>query len=110
MPKKAIIAGAACLGIVVGLTLCFRALPRKDRSQPEYHHAPGWKLEVVAVAPRLVYPTAIAVAPDGRVFVGQDPIDMVGPADQPIDSVVCIHPNGRITAFATNLHCVFGLQ
>ncbi|HYV28679.1 MAG TPA: HEAT repeat domain-containing protein, partial [Candidatus Eisenbacteria bacterium] len=110
MPKKTIIACAACLGIVFGLLLCFRSLPRSARSQPEHHHAPDWKLEVVVQAPRLIYPTAITVAPDGRVFVGQDPIDMTGPADQPLDSVVCVHPSGKITVFATNLHCVFGLE
>ena len=110
MAKKTAIACAACIGIVWGLVQCLRSVPGNSPSQAAYHHAPDWKLEIVAQAPRLIYPTAIAVAPDGRVFVGQNPIDMTGPADQPIDSIACVHPNGRITIFATNLHCVFGLQ
>src|SRR5262245_10822397 len=118
MAKKAAIACLASLGIAWGLWKCLHSVPwlswpqtpYASGAQSPYHLAPGWKLEVAAEAPRLVYPTAIAVAPDGRVFVGQDPIDMAGPADQPIDSIVCIYPNGRITIFATNLYCVFGLH
>jgi putative heme-binding domain-containing protein len=43
------------------------------------------------------------------LFIAEDPIDMEGPKDQPIDRVMCWHPDGRLTVYATNLHCVFGL-
>ena len=69
-----------------------------------------WQTTLVAEAPDIRHPTAVVCAPDGRVFVGEDSMDMAGPADQPIDRVICVHPNGRITVFATNLFCVFGLQ
>src|SRR5262245_49064291 len=64
---------------------------------------PDWRTTLVAEAPQIRHPTAVVCAPDGRVFVGEDPIDMAGPADQPIDRVICVHPDGRITVFATNL-------
>ncbi len=49
---------------------------------------PGWKIEIVAEAPRILYPTAIVAAPDGTVYLGQDPMDMPGPPTSPIDSIV----------------------
>jgi putative membrane-bound dehydrogenase-like protein len=70
---------------------------------------PDWSVEIVVAYPQIRYPSAIACAPDGRLFIAEDPIDMDGPRDQPIDRVVCRHPDGRMTEFATNLHCVFGL-
>ncbi len=50
----------------------------------------GWKVELVAQAPALAYPTAIVVATDGTIYLGQDPMDMPGPPTEPIDSVVAI--------------------
>jgi putative heme-binding domain-containing protein len=70
---------------------------------------PDWKVEVIAKNPRILHPTALAVSPDGRVFVGQDPMDMGARGDVPIDSILCFHPDGRVTLFATNLYPVFGM-
>ena len=71
---------------------------------------PDWKVEVVASAPQVSNPSVICCAPDGRIFVGEDPMDMGKPVNQPADRVICIHPDGHITVFATNLYAVFGLQ
>jgi putative heme-binding domain-containing protein len=71
--------------------------------------AEGWKLEVVAQSPRVRHPTVVCCAPDGRVFVGEDPIDMEGPLDQPVDRIVCPHPDGHTTIFAEHLGPVFGM-
>ncbi len=71
--------------------------------------APGWKIELVAEAPEILFPTAIVTAPDGTIFLGQDPMDMPGPATTPADSVVSIK-NGRVTVFAENLWAVMGLE
>lgn len=35
---------------------------------------------------------------------------MGSPSDATADRILCIHPDGRINVFATNLHAVFGLQ
>jgi putative heme-binding domain-containing protein len=84
-----------------------RAATRKDGlpSCP-----PDWKLEVIAEAPNFRHPSAVCVAPDGRVFVGQDPMDMASASDIPTDYILCFHPNGKITVFATNLYAVYGLS
>ncbi len=71
--------------------------------------AEGWKIEQIAEAPAILFPTAVVVAPDGTIYLGQDPMDMPGPATQPIDSVVAIK-GGKITKFAEGLWAVMGLE
>src|SRR5947199_5786030 len=71
---------------------------------------PDWKVELIAEAPQLIHPSAVCVAPDGRVFVGQDPMDMGLPSDKPADYILCFHPDGQVNVFATNLYAVFGLS
>jgi putative heme-binding domain-containing protein len=71
--------------------------------------ADGWKIELVAKAPAILFPTAVVAAPDGTVYLGQDPMDMPGPPTVPIDSVVAIK-NGKITIFADKLWAVMGLE
>ncbi len=71
--------------------------------------AAGWKAELVVKAPAIAYPTAIVAAPDGTIYVGQDPMDMPGPATEPIDSVIGIK-GGNITVFASGLWAVMGLE
>ncbi|MEW4570426.1 HEAT repeat domain-containing protein [Tautonia sp. JC769] len=70
----------------------------------------GWTIELVAEAPAILYPTAIVAAPDGTVYLGQDPMDMPGPPTEPIDSVVAIRPDGSISTFAEGLWAVMGLE
>jgi putative heme-binding domain-containing protein len=70
---------------------------------------PDWTVEIILKYPQIRYPSALTCAPDGRLFIAEDPIDMEGPKDQPIDRILCWHPDGRLTVYATNLHCVFGL-
>jgi putative membrane-bound dehydrogenase-like protein len=70
---------------------------------------PDWKVELIAQAPQILHPSVLCAAPDGRLFVAQDPMDMGNPSDKPSDSILCFHPDGRVTMFATNLYAVFGL-
>jgi putative membrane-bound dehydrogenase-like protein len=71
--------------------------------------ASGWKVELIAEAPDVLFPTAAVVAPDGAIYVGQDPMDMPGPPTQPIDSIVRIK-DGKIGVFAEKLWAVMGLE
>ena len=71
--------------------------------------AAGWSIELVARAPEVLYPTAIAAAPDGTLYVGSDPMDMTGPPTEPIDRVLAIK-NGKSSIFAEKLWCVMGLE
>ncbi|HEU0011572.1 MAG TPA: HEAT repeat domain-containing protein [Verrucomicrobiae bacterium] len=70
----------------------------------------GWRLDRVASFPTVRHPSVVACAPDGRVFVAEDPMDIITRADEKLGRIVCLHPDGRATTFATNLHAVFGMQ
>ena len=72
--------------------------------------APGWTVQVVAAAPRILHPTAVACAPDGRAFVCEDYMDMPGPVDRPVNRILCVHPDGRITVFAEQVYVAFGME
>jgi hypothetical protein len=71
---------------------------------------PGWKVEVVAAAPRVLHPTAVACAPDGRVFVCEDYMDMPGPVDRSVNRILCVHPDRRITVFADQVYVAFSME
>ena len=53
----------------------------------------------------------VCVAPDGRVFVAEDPMDISSAhADAKEGRIICVRPDGRRTVFAEKLHAVFGMQ
>ena len=70
----------------------------------------GWKIEVMASAPDVQHPSVVCAAPDGRVFVAEDPMDIRLPADSANGRILCFHPDGRQTVFAEKLFAVFGMQ
>src|SRR5262249_38401581 len=71
----------------------------------------GWTMQLVAEAPVLRHPSVVCTAPDGRVFVAEDPMDISSPhAHLQEGRILCLHPDGHTTIFATNLFAVFGLQ
>jgi putative membrane-bound dehydrogenase-like protein len=73
--------------------------------------APGWTIELVAHAPQVSHPSVVATAPDGRVFVAEDPMDIrTAKASDRQGRILCLHPDGRSTVFADELHAVFGMQ
>ncbi|MBI2946148.1 MAG: HEAT repeat domain-containing protein, partial [Verrucomicrobia bacterium] len=72
---------------------------------------PDWKLELVAAAPKIRHPSVVACAPDGRIFVAEDPMDISAlSANLALGRIVCLHPDGRTTLFAEKLYAVFGMQ
>jgi putative membrane-bound dehydrogenase-like protein len=70
---------------------------------------PDWKVEVVAKFPEIKHPSVVCVAPDGRIFVAEDPMDMGEPSHIPVDRILCLHPDGRVSVYAEKLFAVFGL-
>lgn len=102
-----------CAGLILALfSLFIRPVSAAetnafDPAFPKVH--PGWKVTLIAQSPQLLHPSVVCCAPDGRIFVGQDPIDMGLPSNSTGDSILCFHPDGHVTMFATNLHAVFGL-
>ena len=69
-----------------------------------------WKVEVVAEYPTVKYCSVVCCAPDGRIFLAEDPIDQIGPPSSAGDRILCRQLDGSWTVFAEKLHAVFGLQ
>ena len=103
-------------GLVTAACLVLACPGRSPADGPEVGRRlptppPGWRLEVVAEAPAVRHPSVVCCAPDGRVFVAEDPMDISTPtADLKQGRIRCLHPDGRITTFADGLHAVFGMQ
>lgn len=109
MGIRAATAGAAFLRnllLILVPTLANAAEPPASAPTPP----PGWRLELVASAPTVRHPSVVACAPDGRVFVAEDPMDIARPANVAEGRILCRHPDGRFTVFAERLHAVFGMQ
>ena len=94
---------------LIVLALMATAALGADRPPALPKVADGWKVELVAQAPEILFPTAVVAAPDGAVYLGQDPMDMPGPPTVPIDSVVRLK-DGAIQVFADKLWAVMGLE
>src|SRR5262245_49716559 len=92
----------------IGLTLlCSHPLAWSADPVP----IPGWSLELIAQAPRIRHPSVVCVAPDGRVFVAEDPMDISSKSASAQEGrIVCLRPDGKMTVFAEKLFAVFGLQ
>ncbi|HTD87792.1 MAG TPA: HEAT repeat domain-containing protein [Candidatus Binatia bacterium] len=69
-----------------------------------------WRLDLIASAPDVQHPSVVCVAPDRRVFVAEDPMDIRVAANSPEGRILCFYPDGRRTVFADKLYAVFGMQ
>src|SRR6266705_4121618 len=54
-----------------------------------------WRIELIAQTPEIRYPSVVCTAPDGRVFVAEDPMDITLPAYTNAGRILCFHPDGR---------------
>ena len=48
----------------------------------------GFEIRLLAAVPAVEYPCQVATAPDGSLFVAEDPMDQVGPYNKPIDRIL----------------------
>ena len=70
----------------------------------------GFKIRLVAAVPAVSYPSQVATAPDGSLFVGEDPMDQGGPADKPIDRILVFKPGAaEPVVFAEGFNAIFGM-
>lgn len=84
--------------------------PEKKEDKDAWKLAENWKLEILAEKPAIHHPSVVYPAPDGRIFLAEDPMDMKGSSKEPGDRILVIHPDGKITVFAEGLYAVFGMQ
>ena len=69
----------------------------------------GFKIRLVAAVPAVQYPCQVATAPDGSLFVGEDPMDQIGPATEPIDRILLFRDGKEPVVFAEKLNAIFGM-
>src|SRR5436305_8608572 len=69
----------------------------------------GFRICLVAAVPAVQYPCQVATAPDGSLFVGEDPMDQVGPPDRPIDRILRFREGKAPVVFADRLCAIFGM-
>ncbi len=69
----------------------------------------GFTIRLVAAVPAVEYPSQVATAPDGSLFVGEDPMDQVGPATKPIDRILLFRDGKEPVVFADKLRAIFGM-
>ncbi len=75
---------------------------------------PGFKAELVLRVPEIEHPSVLTCDNDGNLFVGEDPMDMRGPATEEFDRVIYLRwpDDGGAptkTIFCEGLSAVFGL-
>ena len=99
---------AACLVAIGCLAIPAVAVRAAGDDLPACPH--GWTVEVVAAASRVLHPTAVACAPDGRVFVCEDYMDMPGPVDRPVNRILCVQRDGRVSVFADQVYVAFSME
>lgn len=91
------------------------AEPKKDEKPKEdpkaWKVADNWKLDIIATHPEIHHPSVVFPAPDGRIFIAEDPMDMKGSSKDAADRILVWHPDTKkFTVFAEGLYAVFGMQ
>jgi putative membrane-bound dehydrogenase-like protein len=97
------------VGLLTGFGLLI-ALAAADPARAAMPKVPdGFKIRLVAAVPAVQFPCQVATAPDGSLFVGEDPMDQVGPADKPIDRILLFRDGKEPVVFAEKLNAIFGM-
>lgn len=97
--------GRARLAIAAGLVL---ALTQESRAAlPKVKE--GFQIRLVASVPAVHYPCQIATAPDGSLFVAEDPMDQVGPYESDNGKILLIRPGKEPVVFAEGFRAIFGM-
>jgi putative membrane-bound dehydrogenase-like protein len=91
----------ALLLFVLGVTASSRAaLPKV----PE-----GFEVRLVATVPAVLYPCQVATAPDGALFVAEDPMDQVGPYESKNGRILLFREGKDPVPFADGFRAVQGM-
>lgn len=74
----------------------------------------GFAVDLIDSTPSLRWPSAVHCRADGSLLVAEDPMDMPGPTDQPLDRIWLYRWNAdgsfTRTLFAEKLYACFGLE
>ena len=91
----------ATLLLVLSVSLSARAaLPKV----PE-----GFEVRLVAIVPAVLYPCQVGTAPDGSLFVAEDPMDQVGPYEAYNGRILLFREGKEPVVFAEGFRAIFGM-
>jgi putative membrane-bound dehydrogenase-like protein len=89
--------------IVFGLIMVSPALAALPKV-PE-----GFEVRLVATVPAVSYPCQVATAPDGALFVAEDPMDQVGPYESFHGRILGFRDGKDPVVFADGFRAIFGM-
>ncbi len=69
----------------------------------------GFKVRLVAAVPAVTYPSQVATAPDGSLFVAEDPMDQIGPYDTDDGRILLFREGKEPVVFAEGFRPIFGM-
>lgn len=87
------------LGLVVG-SASYAAMPKV----PE-----GFEVRLVATVPAVTYPCQVATAPDGSLFIAEDPMDQIGPYEANHGRILLVRDGKDPVVFADGFRAIFGM-
>src|SRR2546430_12327271 len=72
---------------------------------------PDWRMDLVAQAPEGRHPSVVCVAPDERVFVAENPMDIsTAHAGAKGGPSLCVQPGGAAAGVCGKLHAGFRVE
>ncbi len=71
--------------------------------------ADDFQARLVANVPAVVYPCQVATAPDGALFIAEDPMDQVGPYEADHGKILVIRDGKDPVLFAEGFRAIFGM-
>jgi putative membrane-bound dehydrogenase-like protein len=111
MPPRSLYRSSRFVAVV--LTIAILAAPARA-DLPEV--ADGFEIRLFAAVPAATFPCQVGTAPDGSLFVAEDPMDQVGPFEADHGRILRFGPGpdgkpsaAAPTVFADNLRAVFGM-
>src|SRR5947209_9520156 len=69
----------------------------------------GFRARLVATVPAVTYPCQVATAPDGALFVAEDPMDQVGPYEADDGRILLFRDGHDPVVFAAGFRAIFGM-
>jgi putative membrane-bound dehydrogenase-like protein len=91
----------------VALLVCLATTAVAHAAMPKVPD--GFKIRLVAAVPAVQFPCQVATDPSGGLYIAEDPMDQIGPADKPIDRILLFKDGKEPVVFAEKLNAVFGM-
>ncbi len=99
---------ARCRRAVPAMLLLMLSVPLATRGAP-LKVPEGFEVRLVATVPAVLFPCQVATAPDGALFVAEDPMDQVGPYEASDGRILLFREGKEPVVFAEGFRAIFGM-